>query len=96
MQSFPDMMEFVMTMGGGLDIRRMDERYVTYRGFPVMIKGKQVSTVWVVMEIEGEDEIDVEYFDEESDAMSEAMYISEQKDIDYREGKLDMSRPFTG
>ena len=44
--------------------------YATYKGFDVLDNGEVVSTVWVSMVIQNGEEEDLEYHDDEDDALS--------------------------
>ena len=63
-------------------------RFATYEGFPVIEKGKKVRTLWISQEIDGSEVIDLEYHDEESAAMDNAMQHSEDHKIEYVSGGM--------
>jgi len=63
-------------------------RFATYEGVPMIEDDEQVMTIWVSQEYDGSEWIDLEYHDDESDAVDYAMQHSEDHDIEYVGGKV--------
>ena len=75
-----------------LEAEKKGQRFTTYEGVPIKEDGKEVGVVYVSMEFDGSEYIDLEYHDEESQAFDFAFEHAEAYNIDFIKGGMVESK----